>query len=245
MKPEQLNEIRRQVFTALPEIIKQTAAEKPADTAADKTRSILLLAASAAESKGVELSPKGLEHFAEAIDPEWEERQGDKQNKDKRNKNKDKQEEDETINGVVLQKKANESEENNPLLLIMNKLPGKNKQRWITLPFEFSQNGRNFRVSMRVLVDGDNAVFTALDIVEPGKDFRYSFALEFENNKVSKVCMYVDDQTIPSSLRSKQLKDLTKLFDIPAGNVSIKAGLENPAETEFGEKLLCFVDEAV
>ena len=227
MKPEQLNEIRKQAF--LPKL--------PDASLIDKTRSALLLAAAAAESKGVELSPKGLEYFAEAIDPEWEDRQKDGQGKDKQNKEQNKQEENEKINGAVLQKKACEAEENNPLLSIMNKLPNKDGKRWIVNSFEFNQSGRNFRVSIRILMSEDNAVFTALDITEPDNDNRYSFSLEFANNKVNKLGVF--------NLQNKQREELAALFEIPEKNVFIKNNFENFAEAEYGENLLQFIDEAV
>jgi len=221
MKPEQLNEIRKQAF--LPKL--------PDASLIDKTRSALLLAATAAESKGVELSPKGLEYFAEAIDPEWEEKQDDGQNK------KDKQKDNEEINAAVLQKKANEAEENNTLLSIMNKLPNKDGKRWIVNSFEFNQGEQDFRVSMRVLMNGDNAIFTALDITEPDNDNRYSFSLEFINNKVNKLGVF--------NLQDNQREKLAALFEIPEKNVFIKTGFENLAEAEYGENLLRFIDEAV
>ena len=250
MKPELMAEIRRQAFSpqaTVQNIAVQKMAEKLQDASLiDKTRSTLLLAATAAESKGVELSSKGLEYFAEAIDPEWEERQKDGQSKDKQNKDQDKQEENEKINGAVLQRKAGEVEENSPLLSIMNKLLNKDGKRWIVNSFEFNQGGRDFRVSMRVLMDGDNAVFTALDITEPYNDNRYSFSLEFTNNKVSKLCMYLKDQKDKfSGLQNKHIKELAALFEIPAENVFIKNGYENFVEAEYGESHFSFIDEAV
>jgi hypothetical protein len=247
-KPELMAEIRRQVFTPQAELIKQTTAEKPADTAADKIRSALLLAAAAAESKGVELSPKGLEYFAETIDPEREGGQGDGQNKDKQNKNQDKQEEYEEINGIILQKKACESEENNPLLSIMNKLPGKDGKRWVVNSFEFNKGDSNFRVSMRILLEPEQireqAQFLALDIVETGKLFnRSSFVMESVNNRIKKLIIFSQSELAPSKI-SVLKKELSKLLEIPVESVFVKTSDETfPFESGFGEENMYSIDE--
>jgi len=155
---------------------------------AEKTRQAVSLSAAAAESKGVELTQKGLESYTEAVDPESR-RQGDDRQRRRRNREQDEHAEKNSLKseGVrksqygessssqlfsadSLKKMSLESAEQNPLLKILNSLPCKNGQRWIVLPFDFIENDKKFCVSMRVLLDDERslnrAVCMALDIIE-------------------------------------------------------------------------------
>lgn len=190
LKPQLLADIRRQAF--MPQPASQTQQSAFADTSAAnhaargdvsasltaaknftdaKGREAFSLAAAAAESKGVELQPKGLESYTDAVDPDSR-RHNDEQQQ-KRNRNKNEQEEKtsvkiESITADSLKNMILKSMENNPLLDILNKLPGKNGQRWIVLPFDFIDGGREFNVSMRILLNekkSGQADYMALDII--------------------------------------------------------------------------------
>jgi hypothetical protein len=50
----------------------------------------------------------------------------------------------------TLGEKVLEIEEQNPLLDLLNRVPGKNGERWIVLPFTFTQKGLEYRVSLQV-----------------------------------------------------------------------------------------------
>jgi hypothetical protein len=72
-------------------------------------------------------------------------------------------------------------EERNPLLGILNKLPGKDGRRWIVLPFSFNSGGVDFKVSLRILLADTNTIpwkteCLALDIITEYR--RWSFTLE-------------------------------------------------------------------
>jgi len=152
-----------------------------------KGREALSLAAAAAESKGVELQSKALESYAEAVDPDSR-RQNDSRQRRQRDREKNEQEEKELtkagyITSEFLKKTAFEYAQNDPLLDILNKLPGKNGQRWIVLPFDFSEGDRDYFVSMRILLEdvhakthrtaslqnagncSNHVIFMALDVV--------------------------------------------------------------------------------
>ena len=188
LKLETLAAIRRQAFTptttqANPtaaavqgEAVKQTAENTSEAGTAVKNREALSLAAAAAESKGVELQPKGLEAFAKAVDLDWQRRQenGEHQ-RGRRNKNENEQEEENApsktapVTADGLKETALKSAEKDSLLDILNRLPGKNGQRWIMLPFNFRENDREFQVSLRILLDteqANRAVLMALDCAE-------------------------------------------------------------------------------
>ncbi|MDR2740252.1 MAG: hypothetical protein LBB68_10545 [Treponema sp.] len=69
----------------------------------------------------------------------------------------------------------------NPLLGILNKLPGKDGRRWIVLPFSFNSGGVDFRVSLRILLADTNtlpwkAECLAVDVTT--ECHRWSFTLE-------------------------------------------------------------------
>ncbi|MDR0323813.1 MAG: hypothetical protein LBI12_05125, partial [Treponema sp.] len=146
IKKEVLLDIRRQVF-----------AHPTAQTAEERTT--LSMAAAAAESKGVELHQKGLELYAEAVDPKWRERQNSGGQNKQHNNRQNQQNDDNilsksgSINSSNLEKIALEDAEKDPLLSILNRLPGKNGQRWIVLPFEFNEKNRQFRMSLRILLE--------------------------------------------------------------------------------------------
>jgi hypothetical protein len=164
-------------------IFANTAEDTSASLAAAKTRQAF--AAAAAESKGVELQQKGLESYAEAVDPDSRRQHGER----RRNREQHKQTEKiSSKNGSVkksqlgeisspqffttdnLKKMSFENSEQNPLLDILNRLPCKNGQRWIVYPFDFVEGGKGYFVSMRILLDDERslnrAVCMALDIVE-------------------------------------------------------------------------------
>ncbi|GHV89782.1 hypothetical protein AGMMS50268_02850 [Spirochaetia bacterium] len=54
--------------------------------------------------------------------------------------------------GGALREKILQTEEQNPLISLMNRLPGKKGQRWIVLPFFFGNQDRNFAVTLRILL---------------------------------------------------------------------------------------------
>jgi len=125
--------------------------------AAARGREALSLAAAAAESKGVELQSKALESYAEAVDPDSR-RQNDGRQRRRRDREKNEHDEKEltkagNITSEFVKKTANEYAQNDMLLDILNKLPGKNGQRWIVLPFDFTEGGRDYFVSMRILLE--------------------------------------------------------------------------------------------
>ncbi|GHT64382.1 hypothetical protein FACS1894110_03910 [Spirochaetia bacterium] len=150
-----------------------------------QTREALSLAAAVALDKGVELSRDSLADYARslsqhlAIDPD-KRRSGDggagtgngSPNKD-RNRNK-KPRDVESLRNKILQ-----AGEQNPLINMMNSLPGKNGQRWMVFPFSFDDQGHDFAVTLRILLtpefttQGFRAERMALEIA--GEDQHWLF----------------------------------------------------------------------
>jgi hypothetical protein len=261
--------IRRQAFlppsTEAPQSdsLKQVVTENTSqpDTIA-KNRQAFSLAAAAAESKGVELQSQDLEKVAEAIDPEWQERQ-DSSGQDSRQRKKNQQEQKDdgepvksgSINALNLEKIALENAEKNPLLFLLNRLPGKNSQRWIVLPFDFCENGRDLRISMRILLETDHAnkyavsnrsAFMALDIFEAGNVKEHmSFVLEAADNKVNRLFVFIQPEFQPK-VHSSFKSELSKLLEIPPERIFVKNTLDSfPFESDCGDELFRSIDKAV
>jgi len=271
LKPQLLADIRRSAFT--PEKIPAPASNTAAATAATqgealtaaKFREALSLAASAAESKGAELQPKGLELYAQAIDPGWEKRNDGE--KSKRNKGQTQQEDEspikiksandtqpEPVTAEVLKKLYYENTREDTLLDILNRLPGKNGQRWIVLPFDFSQGRREYKVSMRILTDDNRlsagACRMALDVITEDHgtgskegEKRILFVIEAANDKPLKITVYIKGW-FPVKSQSKYKLELSESFKVPPERIIIKTSEESfPYEAGFSQLSFCSVDK--
>jgi hypothetical protein len=263
LKPELMTSMRRQAMAqpsaAQADMVKQAAANAAAETApetgtAAKIREALSLAAAAAESKGVELHPKGLEAFAEAIDPEWQKREHSDGHGQRGRRNKNQQEEENAppktapITAAGLKQMALESAEKDPLLAILNRLPGKNGRRWIVLPFSFDEGGKEFKVSLRILLEAEQspnrAVCMALEIAESER--RWLFALESANGlPAKKLTVYLQPE-LPPEAPAPLARELSALLEIPLERISIKTRAESfPCESAGADDLLRSINEAV
>ncbi|MDR1836848.1 MAG: hypothetical protein LBQ89_04230 [Treponema sp.] len=273
LKPELLAAIRRQAFMPPPpaqtattqnpaasvqsELVKQTA-----ETIATKNREVLSLAAAAAESKGVELQPRGLRAFAEAIDPDWRKKQEGEEHRRQYKEDSEREEEKSsektsTITVAGLRRRA-EATDKNPLLAILNRMPGKNG-RWIVFPFDFRESGREFKVSMRILLEtgqvSNRAVCMALDIVESVKtcngkiehsetERHRLFVLEAAGGQADRLTVYLQPE-LPHRSHFSLISRLSRLLEIKPERISVKSWTEPfPCEASGGDQL-CSIDEAV
>jgi hypothetical protein len=133
------------------------APTEAAPQAALRAKEALALAGLAAADKGLELRQAGLEEYAAAIDPDG--RQGADSSSNRKN-DPGRQSQGEQPADSEESPDENEilkSAEASPALNLLNWLPGKNGQRWLAFPFSFTQNGKRFRASLRILLDGENA----------------------------------------------------------------------------------------
>jgi len=256
LKPQMLAEIRRQAFSQPQTDVKQVIEENSSPNQTAKNREALSLAAAAAESKGVELRPDELGSYAEAVDPDWEKRRNSNEQK-RGQRGKEKEPEDKNTlfkTGVTsasgLEKTALESAEKNPLLCVLNRLPGKNGQRWIVLPFEFSHDGRDFRVSIRILLEtqeaANRAVLMALDLVESGEDGKsWLFALEAAGDKAAKLSVFVKPE-LPQKVQASLKNELSLILGIPVERIFVKSRIDDfPCESGLSDDLFRSIDEAV
>jgi len=297
LKPEILKSIRQQTFEAapnasLPETTPAAEESEPqpsltTDKWADegsplepksgivfKNKEALSLAAAAAEGKGVELQPKGLETYAQAVDPDWRRRDSENGGKGGRRKREDGGKEEvplqktAALSAADLEKMALEGAGKDPLLAILNRLPEKDGKRWVVLPFDISDNGREFKVSLRILLEtgktADRADCMALDIairdVESGKnEKRQLFVLEpghrlsvylQEGNLRQTADKWSDEVEVQPEISKKEQAELTSelssLLGIAPERIFIKTMTEAfPFEADFGNDLLRPIDEAV
>jgi hypothetical protein len=236
LKPELMASLRRQSLSP----------ETPAPG-----RETLSLAAAAAESKGVELRPKGLEWFASAIDPDWRRQDGEDRDRRERRHKKHEQEnvplKTRPLSAVGLKGMALESAEKYSTA-ILNKLPGKNGQHWMVFPFDFDESGREFRVSLRILLSADkqppnNVACMALDIAESER--RWLFSMNPAKGKVGRLSVYLQPELPPKALESF-IGELARAMEMPREHICIKKWTETfPCESGGGEQFLRSINEAV
>jgi hypothetical protein len=248
LKPELMASIRRQSLSP----------ETPAPG-----RETLSLAVAAAESKGVELRPKGLEWFASAINPEWQQQDSEERERRDRRHKKHGQEnpppQTRPLSADGLKKMALESAES--ALALLNKLPGKNGQHWMVFPFSFDEAGREFRVSLRILLSADkqppnNVIRMALDIAESAvfseaaqksdeTGRRWLFVMNLAQGPRSKLSVYLQPELLSKALESFT-GELARAMEMPREYISVKKWTESfPCESGGGEHSLHSINEAV
>ncbi|MCL2721717.1 MAG: hypothetical protein FWD47_10315 [Treponema sp.] len=254
LKPQLMTEIRQQVFSQQAnstanqaDLSASLTQAKFLDTA--KGREALALTAAACESKGVELTPKGLETYVDAVDPDSRQNeQGRRQNKEKNDKR-----EIESITADNIKEKIFEYLKENPIIDILNKLPGKDGQQWIVLPFDFTDDGRVFKVSMRILIDKDKeqALCMALDITSCDEQAidntgnRWVFVMEVANEKPVRVSIYLHSK-IQQELYPQFKEEISRLLEIPIERVFLKQCDESfPYESCLYDEPLPSIDEEV
>jgi len=263
LKPELMAAMRRQALAPVtPSMTPPMAAENAPDLEiVAKNREALSLAAAAAESKSVELTTQGLEQFAEAIDPDWQKRQNpDERNRGRHHKNTDEREKENAVpktglfSAAGIKEMALHTAEKNPLLAILNKLPGKNAQRWMTFPFSFSEGGREYKVSLRILLETNSqicqrAVGMAMDIAESETGQSWLFVANGPNQRgipaASGLTVYLQPE-LPPKARASLARELSLLMEIPPERISVKNRTESfPCESGGTDDLLRAINEAV
>ena len=239
IKPQLMASIRRQVFAK--------AGQNPEIAA--KNREALALAATAAAGKGLELKAEGLENFAKGIDPHWQGRQKQKKGSGQNEKNDGKEiQKADIVSGALLGKKLIELMEKEPLFKILNRIPCKNGKKWVVLPFKIDDSGREFNVSLRILVDtahhsskARHACRMAVDISENNKfDKRWLFLLDEAKTKLTMFIQPFFNEKKIFSFANK----ISHLLEIPVERISVKLYTESFPE-EVLHDLLHIVDESV
>jgi hypothetical protein len=147
------------------------------------------LSATAAVDKGVKLTPEALEKYTAAIDPDARRDQKGGQEKSGRDglppessgeDGKGDKPSQVSLSGIPdadeLKKIRDDIDGNEPLLSILNSIPGKDGDRWMVYPFQVSAGGKRFLVSIRVTArNGKEDARLAVDIA--GEDRRWLFVV--------------------------------------------------------------------
>ena len=236
LKQEPMAEIRRMVFS---------------QAANETSRTAFTLAAAAAESKGIELTPDALRTLTEAIDPDAQKDEHNRhqhQNKEQEQEPEQKQEKEiKEISAISLKETANKKIENNPVLEIVNRLPCKNGQKWVVVPFNFEENGKNYKVSLRIL-SGAQPEYMTLDIVstdnteDDAKSIRQVFIIKAEKGSIVKASAYLQPEIPNFNSIIETIKELTEILGV---KIEVKP-LADTFPFEMGLESSFFnIDEAV
>ena len=282
LEPGLLAKIRRQALTAgQPPQTEQTQPERSAQPRSSegspqslsfKAREALSFAAFAAASKGVELTPAGLENYASVMDTESPiDNERRKQGSNKRNPEGSKKQEAQSpeisATGGLSGLKAlifREAEQN-PLLRVLNRLPGRNGQRWLVFPFSFIEQGEEYRLCLKILLDetsnqrlSNNGLTAGLMTLEitigsVGKDAvgksgskqRWLFVMDTENgvNPRLRVCL---EPLSPKRVLKSLVSELSQSLQIAPERITIQNFADSsPFSTFRQNKVLLSINEEV
>jgi hypothetical protein len=225
-----------------------------------KNREALSLAAAAIKDKGAEISLEKIEAYTEAIDPDWQKRNsGDNSQRQQHKEQKKEAGEDETpdkapLSATDIKNMALESTEKDPMLSILNRLPGRNGQFWLVLPFDFNESGKEFKVSLRILIDKE-IKHMALDIAEYGEQQRRWLFVPVHQNQetlnatdssaISRLMLYIQPELPPKAIASLAHK-MSQAMEIPLENISVKNMIEQfPCEADERSDPMFTINEAV
>jgi hypothetical protein len=202
---------------------------RPSNEQAAKPETLSLAAAAAAD-KGVELSAAALKKYAQALSLDPEQENGPKEeNKPETNSRdlitlvKDTAE----LKNFILQ-----TAEQNPLLRLLNWLPGRNGQRWLVLPFKFAGQGAEYSACIKIMLNGADAAASgqtglmALEIAKTYTDkspksgllHRQLFIMDSRNGKKPRLRIFQSDTGDKEAIVS----ELSKRLEIPPERVSVQ-----------------------
>ncbi|HCC38169.1 MAG TPA: hypothetical protein DEQ14_11485, partial [Treponema sp.] len=128
--------------------------------------------------------------------------------------------------------------ENNPLLDTLNRLPGRNGQCWLVLPLSFDENGIQYRITLKLLLDGETAGGgcsvrrMSLEITERtlggqrGADKRRLFIMDRDSLRRGeqvdyRLTLLLDPPRGQSGLKSLAGK-LSRFMEMPADRITVK-----------------------
>jgi hypothetical protein len=121
----------------------------------------------------------------------------------------------------------------NPLLDTMNRLPGTDGRRWLVFPFEFAENGEQYRAALRILLD-ENASHNqggrmVLDIIKTDGGTgggRWLFVLDCAGGNRFRLDVFVRPPRSKRALAALG-KKLSALTGIPAERLTVQNGGES------------------
>jgi hypothetical protein len=225
------------------------------DALVQKKREAAALGAAAASDKGLVLDSRALSEYADAIDPaEWREQQEQKEepgqgrqgNQEQRQQGQDAGQPE----AEELKRQVTAALGKGPVPDFINRIPGKNGRRWIVVPFLFSGEGFDLRVSFRILLpdpddtSGETGRFAA-DIAvfrEKALSRRWFFLLEGSCAGDFKAKRAEFSVSPPVSDNKTLIRELVKLFTLPDNKITLN---KKGNFTDSRDDLLRTVNEAV
>ena len=270
LEPALLTKIRLQALSAEQDSQTREKTGPQSEALSLKNREALSLAGLAAASKGVELTGEGLKNYAAAldtapIDPDQEQNPGQNtgEHDSRRCKNEDANKRENKNSGASeidlkiseLKARICYQAEENPLLEALNRLPGKNGQRWLVLPFNCNDQGEAYRLCLKVLLEQGNAPsslnaagFTAslmaLEINNSTGNQRMLFIINSDNGKNLRLRVCVDH--LESSKAKSLVSEISGNLNIAPESIIIDNFNNSfPFEAENQEKVLLSINKEV
>jgi hypothetical protein len=156
------------------------------------------------------------------------------------------------ITAESLREKVLAVEAENPLLSLLNRMPGKNGERWINLPFSFTRGDLEYRVILRVLVDGVPAPGSpgrlTLDISAGDRDnpaLRWLFMYREPPGASPRLTGRFWPPQDKNALRTFK-KELARLFDLHTEHIFLQNDGEfSPFAPDCRDSLLLSINEEV
>jgi hypothetical protein len=219
------------------------------------SRESAALAAAAAAGKGAVLTPEALERYAAAIDPDARRDQKGGQGQEEpggdgfdRRGRPSKDSEDES--GVVslsgkldteaLKEIQNSIDRKDPLLSLLNSIPGKDGERWMVYPLQVSAGGKRFRVSIRIRSGiGREDARLAVDVA--GEDRRWLFVVNrSQGDAETRVSLWPPPEPKEREVLEREIREVLGPL---GGRVILRDGESFLAE--WKDKALSSIDEEV
>jgi hypothetical protein len=205
----------------------------------------LALAAAAAEAKGLRLTGEALEAYAAALDPGYR----DPPEGDGRRRNPGERQNTgfpTPPDPGEIKKAAEASEAASPLLSLINPLPGKNQEQWVTLPFEFCSGGLEFKVSLRILLKTrglyGQAERLALDIGLASR--RWLFVWDKPPETAPRLDVYVTPPPAGETPLTME-RELREILGDVRGNIRVKFPEKMPFFADSRDETLLSVNKEV
>ena len=240
----------------------------------------LALAALAAADKGVSLSQAALREYAAAIDPDQQDAHGgrsdgqagggDAEDRGGAQRDSTPEQRDERRTGtapadpaLLLKERFCESAGSSPALDLLNRLPGRNGRRWLAFPLSFTENGVQFCVSLRILLDDDSGASYAvrrmsLDIARrdcelSGTEQRWLFILDREKPDSEDNGNSLDKSRLTVLLRPPRphgalkslAKKLSRCMDLPIERITIKNYRDSDFAADSRDDVLPIINKEV
>ena len=278
LEPQILAKAQRQASAGQPPQTgpqtEQARPEKPQSEAlSPKSREALALASLAAASKGVELSDEGIKEYASAlnvapIDPDRQEGQNfGGQSPNKRNSGGFKKQKEQnpeiaaiTNDGIPgLQSLILRTAEQNPLLELLNRLPAKNGQRWLVFPFALTNQGEDYRLCLKILLNeaenriplGQMTGKFALEIEKVssagknGQNRHWLFVINAQNNKNLRLRVFLEP-FVSKKVYKSLVSELSQSLEIAPEYITIQHFVDFfPFENDNQSSVLLSIDEEV